>query len=556
MRPSTTPWRHSSPRTTPPDDAGHHACNHEAVAHDLILRGGAVYDGLGSPAVTADVAITGDAVVAIGKDLGEAKRIIDVDGLAVAPGFIDPHAHSDMVALMTEPQPFKLEQGVTTEIVGNCGFSFAPLSEAGAAEARRSFGELTADAQIEAGSFSDHLDRLEAAGPANNIASLVGHNAIRLSANGMEQKLAEGALEEMQRLLAQAFEQGAVGLSTGLIYTPGAWSDTDEIVALAQVAHRWGRPYASHMRDEGPGLAEALDEAIEIGRRARIPVQVSHCKAAGASAHGGSKMLLDKIRNARLEGVDVRGDQYPYQAGSTFLAALLPPEVHVGGIDEVRRRLGDAAERERLRRVAEDPSRTTGVGLWAQGTPADVLIVRHFDRAKAGRTLADVAGADDPWETLCDAVAQDPTAMMVITLMAEDDVRTIMADPLIAIGSDSGIPDGLDHPRTWGCFPRFLGTYVRELGIVDWPEGIRKVTSASAAHFGLTGRGWLGAGSVADVCVFDPATIGHSGTYLEPAVKPTGIEHVVVGGDVVIESGQFSGARAGRVIRAQASSSR
>lgn len=524
------------------------------MAHDLILRGGTVYDGLGSAPVSADVAVAGDRVVAVGRDLGDARRTIDVDGLAVAPGFVDPHAHSDMVALMSEPQPFKLQQGVTTEIVGNCGFSFAPLSAAAADEARQSFGELTAEAEIVAGSFGEHLDRIEAAGPVNHIASLVGHNAIRLSANGMTQTLAEGALEEMQRLLAEAFEQGAAGLSTGLIYVPGAWSDTDEIIALAQVAHRWGRPYASHMRDEGPGLAAALDEAIEVGRRARVPVQVSHCKAAGAAAHGGSAMLLDKIRSARLEGVDVRGDQYPYLAGSTFLAALLPPEVHEGGIDEVRRRLADTAERERLRSVAENPSRTTGVGLWAQGTPADVLIVRHADRAKTGRTLADIAAERDAWDVLCDAVAEDPTSMMVITLMAEDDVRRIMADPLIAVGSDSGIPDGLDHPRTWGCFPRFFGTYVREHGVVDWPEAVRKVTSAAASHFGLVGRGWLGAGSVADICVFDPATIGHAGTYLQPAVRPTGIEHVVVAGNVVVEGGEFSGARAGRVIRALPSS--
>lgn len=522
--------------------------------HDLVLRGGRVFDGLGSPAETADVAVAGGRIVAIGQDVGAARRVVDVDGLAVAPGFIDPHAHSDMVALMGEPQPFKLEQGVTTEIVGNCGFSFGPLSADAADEARRSFGELAAEADVLPGSLGDHLDRIEAAGPTNNVASLVGHNAVRLSANGMEPELRPGALGEMERLLHQAFADGAVGLSTGLIYVPGAWSDTDELVALARVAHRWRRPYTSHMRDEGPGLGEALDEAIEIGRRARVAVQISHCKAAGVRAHGGSRLLLDKLHAARLEGIDIRGDQYPYLAGSTFLAALLPPEVHEGGVDALRRRLADPQERARLRAVAEDPERVTGVGLWAQATPADVLVVRHADPEKCARTLDDIAGRADAWEVLCDSVIADPASMMVITMMAEDDVRSIMADPLVCIGSDSGIPDGLDHPRTWGCFPRFLGSYVRESRIVDWPEAVRKMTSAAAVQFGLVGRGWLGAGAVADICVFDPDTVGHAGTYLDPDVRPTGIEHVVLGGEVVIEAGSFSGERRGSVVRALPSS--
>ncbi len=523
---------------------------------DLVLRGGMVHDGLGSPARTADVAVDGHIIVAIEEHAGSARRVIDAAGLAVAPGFIDPHAHSDLIPLMQEAQPFKLYQGVTTEIVGNCGFSFAPLSKDSAAYAKEAFGDLTAGVDVVPGSFDEFLARIEDAGPTNNIAALVGHNTLRLTANGVERPLRDGALDEMRRLADESFAAGAIGFSTGLIYVPGAYSDTEEIVAVASVAHRWQRIYTSHMRDEGIALVQALDEALEIGRRAGVPVEVSHCKAAGRASHGSSKMLLEKLRQARTEGIDVRGDQYPYLAGATFLAALLPPVALEGGIESLRCRLKDTEERRRLRALAEKPADPRGAGLWGQGTPADVLVVRHREPGYVGKTLDRIAAERDPWEVLCELVETDPGAMMVVTLMDEDDVRTIMSDPLISIGSDNGIPDGLDHPRTWGCFPRFLGSYVRELGIVGWPEAIRKMTSSTARQFGLRGRGWLGPGAVADVCVFDPEAIGHDGTYLEPDVRPTGIRQVLLAGVPVVEDGEFTGERHGRVVRANGTESR
>ena len=517
--------------------------------HDIVFKGGRVYDGLGSEPVAADVAIGDGRVTAVGSDVGDARRVIDVDGLAVAPGFIDPHAHSDMIPLMTEPQPFKLLQGVTTEIVGNCGYSFAPLSESSAEEANKAFGDLAAEMRIPSGSFGDYLGRVERAGPTNHIAALVGHNTLRLTANGVEQKLRDGALEEMCALADEAFAAGAAGLSTGLIYVPGAYSDTEEIVALAKVARRWGRPYTTHMRDEERELASALDEAIEIGRRAGVRVQISHCKAAGRAMHGKGSMLLDKLRAARGTGVDIRGDQYPYLAGGTFLAALFPPEAQEGGIDALCARLREPGERARLRAVAEDQAASMGTGLWREVTPADVLVTRHTDETNIGKTLETIAGDNDAWEVLCTTVAADPTAMTVVTLMAEDDVRTIMADPLISVGSDNGMPYGLDHPRTWGCFPRFLGRYVRELELLDWPEAIRKMTSTTAAQFGLTGRGFVAPGAIADLCVFDPSSIGHDGTYTKPDVRPDGIAYVTLEGIVVVDDGEFTGKRHGRVIR-------
>ncbi|SPT63704.1 N-acyl-D-amino-acid deacylase family protein [Actinomadura madurae] len=512
--------------------------------HDVVLRGGSVHDGLGTEPRTADVAIDGDRVVAVGRGVGAARRVIDVGGLMVAPGFIDAHSHSDMVPVLPEPQPFKLFQGVTTEIVGNCGLSFAPLTERALSEARTKLSNLSGGAEPRVRKFGDYLDEIEAAGLTNHMAAMVGHGMLWMSVAGMEPRLPAGGLEEMSRLADESFAAGAVGLSSGLVYTPG------ELVALATVAHRWNRVYATHMRDEGEALLAALDEAIEVASRAQVRLQVSHCKAAGRASHGKARLLLDKLHGARVAGVDVRGDQYPYLAGGTGLAALLPAAAHAGGVAALRARLRDPDERRRMREAAEDPSTTAGAGLWRSAAPSDILVTAHADAKLVGRTLERLAGGLDPWDVLCAMVDADPGAAMVITLMAEDDVRTIMADPLIAVGSDNGVPGDYGHPRTWGSFPRFLGAYVRELGVVSWPEAVRKMTSATARQFGLAGRGWLGPGAIADVAVFDPGTVGHGGTYEDPAVTPDGIPYVLLAGRVVVDDSAFCGERHGRVLRA------
>ncbi|TDD12961.1 D-aminoacylase [Nonomuraea diastatica] len=513
---------------------------------DLILRGGTVYDGLGSPAYVGDVAVSDGRVVPADRQT-RARREIDVAGLAVAPGFVDAHAHSDLVPLMAEPQPFKLLQGVTTEINGNCGFSYAPDAS--------TLEELTGDS-VPDWTFAEYLEAVAAAGPTNHVATLVGHSTLRGAVAGFAETLREGDLERMRDLAAAAFAAGACGLSSGLIYPPGSYAGIDELVALAEVAHGYGVPYTTHMRDEGAGLAAALDEAVEIARRARVRLQVSHCKVAGRRNHGQAGMLLGKLRAARAAGVDARGDQYPYLAGATMLAALLPPSALAGG--RVRDVLAAPAGRARLRAVAE--SGGTGAGLWQDSTPGGVLITAHAEPSFAGRTLAGVTAdpaaralvavaEEDPWEVACALIAADPAATMVVSMMAEDDMTEIMADPLIGVGSDNGAPVGLEHPRTWGCFPRFLGTYVRERAVVSWEEAVRKTTSATADQFALRGRGWLGPGAWADICVFDPGAVGHSGTYTAPSARPSGIVHVLLEGHVVVESGEFTGERRGRVLR-------
>ncbi|UBU12477.1 N-acyl-D-amino-acid deacylase family protein [Nonomuraea gerenzanensis] len=505
---------------------------------DLILRGGTVHDGLGSPAFVGDVAISGGWVVETGRRLGGARRVIDVSGLVVAPGFVDAHAHSDLVPLMEQPQPFKLLQGVTTEVNGNCGFSYAPDASA--------LAQVTG-VEVPDWMFAEYLETITSAGPTNHMATLIGHSTLRAAVAGFEEHLRDGDLVRMCDLATAAFAAGACGLSSGLIYPPGGYAGTDELVALAGVAHGYGVPYVTHLRDEGAGLGAALDEAVEVARRARVRLQISHCKVAGRANHGRARLLLDRLREARVRGVDVRGDQYPYVAGSTVLAALLPPSALAGG--RVRELLAVPAERERLR--ARAAAGGTGAGLWQDVTPDEVLVTAHAEPSYTGRSLADIARKleVDAWAATCALVAADPAATMVAFLQAEEDLTEIMADPLIGVGSDNGLPAGLEHPRTWGCFPRFFGTYVRERKVISWEEAVRKATSANADQFGLRGRGWLGPGAWADICVFDPETIGHAGTYAVPAVRPSGIVHVLLEGRVVVESGEFTGGRRGRVLR-------
>ena len=381
--------------------------------------------------------------------------------------------------------------------------------------------------------------------PGGTCCPLVGHGTLRLTANGTRRDLSDEALGTMCVLAEEAFRAGAVDLSTGLIYVPATYADTDEIVAIARIAARWGRPYATHIRDEGERLGEALEEALEIGRRSGAKVQVSHCKAFGPENKGKSTLLLDTLHRARAEGIDVRGDQYPYTASSTFLVTLLPSEASEGGVEELKSRCADP---ETLRRQLTP-------GSWGPTTAEDTVIIAHADATTVGRTVADIADtrALDPFAAVCALIVEDPGAMVVEHGMHDDDVVAIMRDSLIGVGSDNGAPLGMQHPRTWGCFPEFFGRFVRERGIIPWEEAIRKATSSTARQFGLQHRGTLQPGSIADICVFDPKTIAHPGSYTEPDVSPVGIHQVVLGGTVVVDHGEFAGVRAGDVLRAGSS---
>lgn len=512
--------------------------------HDIVIAGGTVYDGFGGEGIVADVAIDGGRVTGIGPDAGAARERIDATGLAVAPGFIDPHSHSDSVPFLEEPQPFKLFQGVTTEIVGNCGYTCAPTTS-------ESEAEITGETGIAFIRFGDYLDAVDAAGTTNHLAALVGHNTLRLAVAGFARELPDGGLAAMRELADEAFAAGAVGFSSGLEYAPGAYAGLDELVELGRVARRWGGTYATHMRSEGEGVLDALDEAIAVARRSGVTLQISHLKASGVPTHGRAGAMLERIVEARRSGLDVQGDLYPYAACGTGLVALLPTEVSEGGESELRARLASAEHRARLRAVAEDPEAFLAAGLWREVRPEDVTVTEHRNAEHNGRTIAEIAGARDPWDTVCALVASDPHAAAVLHAMREDDIEAFMRDPLVSIGSDNDVPVGLVHPRTHGTFPRFFGEYVRERGVLPLGEAVRRATSVTAKQFGLSTRGWLGAGSAADITVFDPATIGHAGSYAEPAARPTGVRWVLLDGTPAVRDGEFTGERHGTMLRAR-----
>ncbi|MGP3964375.1 N-acyl-D-amino-acid deacylase family protein [Nonomuraea sp. 3N208] len=466
----------------------------------------------------------------------------------VCPSFIDAHAHSDLAPFMAEPQPFKLTQGVTTEINGNCGISFAPTDAPAAERLGGALHDVVREVDVRPMGFGEFLDAVRRAGPVNHVAYLVGHGTLRLTANGPGEELAPGALDTMTRLAAESFEAGAVGFSTGLIYPPGCYADLPELQTLARAAAPYGAVYATHMRDEGRRVLDAVDEAVAVARAGRLRLQVSHCKLAGAENHGRAGELLARLEAARRDGVDVLGDQYPYTAAATMLAALLPNSALTGGAADLASRLRDPVFRARLRGQAGRGE--PGDGIWGEAQPDGILVTAHADPGVSGRTLAELAGDRDVFEVMCDLVARDPAAGMVIAAMSESDVREIMASPLIGVGSDNALPGpGPVHPRTYGTFPQLLGRYVRELNVLTWPEAIRKATSITAGHFGLHGRGTLLPGSGADAVVFDPATIGHDGTPLDPRAGVTGAMTVLLDGEPVIRDGAYTGQRRGRLLR-------
>ncbi|WP_169946733.1 amidohydrolase family protein [Microbispora sp. H11081] len=539
---------------------------------DLLIRGGLLVDGTGRPGRPADVGVTAGRLTVLAP--GEAPRtgaaeVIDARGRVVSPGFVDVHTHSDGVALLGPPGDGRGDgsgggsgralvrasvlQGVTTEICGNCGSGLFPaLPErlpAMRAEARITFGG-------DVGMYADFAGFAAAHARvprANHLASLVGHGTLRAGVLGpVDRPARPDELRAMCALLDASLSQGAAGLSTGLIYTPGSYAGTDEVVALAAVAARHGKPYVTHLRDEMSRVEEALEEAIEISRRSGAALHVSHHKTAGRYAWGRTERTLPRIAALRAEGMDVTCDVYPYTAGSTALAAMLPPWANDGGLVALTARLGRPAERDRMRRaIAEGVpgwENTVGNGGWDR---ISVACAPRHPQAE-GRTIADLAASAgaDPLDVAADLLVAEAGEVTIIShSMVEEDVRRVLAAPYTMIGSD-GVPKpgGRPHPRWAGTFPRVLGRYVRELGLLRLEEAVHKMTGMAAARFGLTGRGVVRDGAHADLVVFDPATVTDLATFTEPLVPPTGIDVVVAGGRVVVRDGGETGARPGTVL--------
>ena len=521
---------------------------------DLVLRGGRVLDGTGSPDVPADLAVQDGKIAVVGQlGAAEARETLDVTGLTIAPGFVDVHTHSDALPFAADPLPAKILQGVTTEITGNCGSTPFPLEPETAHLLREHHAGLFADMPWDWTRLSGYLERLEAVGPVSNVAPLVGHGALRVAAMGFEQRApTDDELRTMQRLVAEALEDGAVGLSSGLIYAPGLYSQTPELVALAEVLRDSGRPYASHIRGETATLFEAVDEAIGIGEAAGVPVQVSHVKAAGRANWGRAGELLARLEAGRARGVEVTGDAYPYDAGSTRMSALLPPWCHQGGKGALLERVADSALRARIASEFE-----TGLPGWenlASAAGWDRVRIASVEQNQnyLGRSVQEIADelGLEPIEAFCTVLQEEHgTPTVVLTMMDEADIRVILAHPLVMIGSDAIITRGRPHPRTWGTYPRVLGHYARDVGLFTQPEAVRKMASFPAEKFGLSGRGLIREGYAADLVVFDGATVNDRATYEDPEQPPIGMPHVLVNGVLAVRDGVFTGARAGQVLR-------
>lgn len=521
----------------------------------LILRGGRVLDGAANPDFPADVAVENGRIAAIGP-LGqaEAQEVVDVSGLTICPGFVDVHSHSDALPFEADPLPAKILQGVTTEITGNCGSTPFPCDPATVDLLREYHAATFSALPYDWTGLSGYLDRLEAVGPISNVAPLVGHNSVRVAVMGYENRApTSDELRAMQRLVGEALEDGAVGFSTGLIYVPGVYSDTAEVSALAEVLRGSARPYCTHPRGETHNLFNAIDEAIAIGEAAGVPVQISHLKAAGQPNFGRGQEVIERIIAARQRGLEVTGDVYPYDAGSGKIAALMPPWSLEGGTPALLGRLADPVARARAAREISE-----GLPGWVNLVEAagwDNIWITSVGRNQAylGKSIAQIAAelGTDPAEALFTLIRdEEARAGMRLKMMDEPDVRGFLAHPLVMIGSDASISRGRPHPRTWGTYPRVLGRYARDLGLISQAEAVRKMTSFPAQKFGLFDRGLVRPGLWADLVVFDANTVLDRATPEDPEQPPAGLPHVLVNGQFAVRDGVYTGARAGKVLRA------
>ncbi|MFO8014281.1 MAG: amidohydrolase family protein [Phycisphaerae bacterium] len=511
--------------------------------------------------VRADVRIAGGRIRRIAARLGPADRDLDATGLTLSPGFIDIHCHSGFAALLYPRAESKVLAGVTTDVSGNCGTSPFPLT--GEVLARRRDEWQPRGLLVDWSSPAEYFDRAEAAPSSVNRALLAGHGTLRAVVVGYpDRPTTADERRTMRWLLAEALEAGAVGLSSGLIYPPGCYADVEELADLAAVAADAGGIYSSHIRSEGDGLIEAVEEFLAVVRRAGVRGQLSHLKASGPSNWPKARRAVERLRAARADGLAVTADRYPYLRSMTSLDAfLLPNWAFEGGREVQLARLADAATR---RRIAEAfRSAHPDEAFFGRITVAAV----HPDgpQTAVGKTLRELGeeAGRDPLEVGLDLLREHEAQVDVTyASMSEDNLRLILAEPYVAVGSDAGLrnlpdaangpPRGLAHPRAYGTAGRFLGTYVREAGLMDWQEGIRRLTSLPADVLGLAGRGRLEEGAWADLVLFDRERIHDRATYDHPWATPAGIRHVVVAGEPVVRDGRHTGATPGRLLRRDA----
>ncbi len=523
----------------------------------MLIAGGRLVDGTGAPERRADVAVKGGRIVEVGELAGTAAaRVVDAGGRVVCPGFIDMHSHDDFNLPVNPACAEKTAQGVTLQVTGNCGFSPAPLA-AGPIERLTEFvGFLDSGLDWSWRSFGEFVERMPPLGL--NVAQLVGHVTVRAGVMGVENRPPTPAeMQAMCDAVDEAMGAGAFGFSTGLMYVPSSFATTGEVIELARVAAHHGGSYHSHVRDMGREVFEAIDEAIEIGEHAGTRVQISHMKINHRRLWGRAAELMERVERARLRGIEVCCDMYPYTAGSGGLKNSLPYWVQEGGIDALLARLADPGIRTRIRaEVLEAMARAEyRISDWE-----NVRVAHSRSRPQfAGLNLREVASREDrePVDAYLDMVLADRgDTLSIHFMMSEADVRTFMRHPCMSIGSDgifrgvAGRADpGAPHPRHFGTFARILGEYVRDERVLELPEAVRKMTSASADMLRLGSRGRIAPGAWADVVVFDPETVADTATYADPQRAPTGIETVLVDGVAVVSDGAPTGATPGAMLR-------
>ena len=531
-----------------------------AQEYDVILRGGTIYDGSGGKPYVGDVAIKGDRIAKVGK-LGDArgKSEIDVKGLAVAPGFINMLSWATDSLIHDGRGQSDIRQGVTLEVMGE-GWSMGPLNEAMKKEAIEQQGDIKYD--IAWTTLGEYLEHLEKRGISPNVASFVGATTVRVHELAYENRPPKPEeLQRMRALVRQAMEEGALGVGSSLIYAPAFYAGTDELVALCEEAAPYGGMYISHLRSEGNRFEQAVDELLAIARRAKIPAEIYHLKAAGRQNWGKLDPILEKIDQARAEGLRITTDMYTYTAGATGLDAAMPPWVQEGGLKAWKERMQDPAIRERLKKEMSTPTNEWENLYLAAGPENTLLVAFKNDKLKplTGKSLAEIAKmrGKSPEETAMDLVIEDDSRVGTIYfLMSEENVKRQVALPYMSFGSDAEAlaPEGPflksnPHPRAYGNFARVLGKYVRDEKVIPLEEAVRKLTSLPAENLKIRERGGLREGFFADIAVFDPAKVQDHATFEKPHQYSTGVRHVWVNGVQVLKDGEHTGAKPGRVVR-------
>lgn len=523
---------------------------------DLVLKKGSVVDGTGLPRFSADVGVENGRIAAIGKDLS-GRESLDCSGHVVAPGFIDCHSHSDIRVLAEPTLPMKLHQGITLEVLGQDGISVAPVREEERAAWRQKLAGLLGDFGVEWdwSSVADYLGRLQAARPALDLAYLAPHGALRqYVVGGEDRRVTTTELESMRVLLRSALEQGARGMSTGLIYPPCCYADTDELISLGRVLAEAERPLVVHMRSESDRIQEAIREMVRVSGESGCNVHISHLKVAGKENWDKAGAVLTLIAQAHGRGLRFTADLYPYAAGSTLLGAILPPSAHAGGDEATLVRLRDPDQRMLLRRAIADTGPADWDNFWKWSGPEGIVIAdipsgRHPEWV--GQNLAEIArmAGKDPLETAFDLLEEERFGVAMVSFSQDEGVMEhFLAQPFVNACTD-GLLGGRPHPRAYGTYPRILGRYVREKKLITLEEAVRKMTSQAAAAFGLSDVGLVQEGFRANLVVFDPEKVADRATFEDPVQFPVGIRDVLVGGEFVVRAGRQTSKRPGKVVK-------